>query len=75
MLSVRHKPRFYTDPDTKLAFEDHLSNLSGNEVVYLLTTFANLAQARPSTERHLVNTIATDIFKVSLQSKLEICFH
>ncbi|CAK8671082.1 unnamed protein product [Clavelina lepadiformis] len=66
---------FIQDPDTKLAFEEQLSTMPANEVVYLLTTFANLAQARPCTERHLINTIVVDIFKVSFvyKSTRDIC--
>jgi len=52
------------DPDTKLAFEEQLSSMPTNEVVYLLTAFANLAQSRRSDEEHLVKNISVDIFKV-----------
>nr|XP_026694446.1 ectopic P granules protein 5 homolog isoform X1 [Ciona intestinalis]XP_026694447.1 ectopic P granules protein 5 homolog isoform X2 [Ciona intestinalis] len=66
---------FINDPDTKLAFEEQLSTMPANEIVYLLTAFANLAQARPTTEKHLVETIAVDIFKVSFVYRMtrDIC--
>nr|XP_039269847.1 ectopic P granules protein 5 homolog [Styela clava] len=66
---------FVQDTDTKLAFEDRLSEMPENEIVYLLTTFCNLAHARPATEDHLINIIAMDVYMVSFvySSTRDIC--
>ena len=51
-----------------LVFEEQLSMMPANEVVYLLTAFANLAQSRTQKDAHIVSTVAIDIFKVSFYS-------
>ena len=55
----------FSDPDMNLVFEEQLSMMPANEVVYLLTAFANLAQSRTQKDAHIVSTVAIDIFKVS----------
>lgn len=66
---------FVQDSDTKLAFEEHLSSMPENEIVYLLATFSNLACSQPGSENHLVNIIATDLYTISFvcSSTRDIC--
>ena len=59
------------DENYKLQFVDCLMKTYTSEAVFLLTTFVNMARARPADcdkEKQFINTIALEIFEVQLQS-------
>ena len=55
----------FTDGDNKMWFEDKLTSLPTSEATYLLTTFANMARARPSHETEFIEAITGEIYEVS----------
>ena len=38
-----------------------------SEVIYLLTSFANMASIRPAEEKDFINFIAVEVYEVSVQ--------
>ena len=56
----------FPEKPNKLAFEEKLQEMPMSEVIYLLTSFANMASTRPGVERDFINLVAQEVYEVSL---------
>ena len=54
----------FVDPDSREQLADNLMSLQTSETIYLLTTFANMAQCRTEAETEFIQTIAFGVFEV-----------
>ncbi|XP_017889287.1 ectopic P granules protein 5 homolog isoform X2 [Ceratina calcarata] len=55
--------------DLRVKFEERLSEMPGDESCYLLTTFANMAVARDSSDRDFIHTVTLDLFQTGFLSE------
>ncbi|XP_041348486.1 ectopic P granules protein 5 homolog isoform X2 [Gigantopelta aegis] len=61
---------YLKDPDSRQQLADNLMNLQTSETIYLLTTFANMAQCRSGVEAEFIETVAFGVFEISY-----VCSH
>ena len=54
------------DVSKKATFGNKLVNMPMSEVIYLLTTFANMASARTNKETDFVEFITTEVYEVRI---------
>jgi hypothetical protein len=52
------------DDSNKQEFCDKLTTMPASESVFLLTTFANMARLRPSSEMEFIDAVTSEIFEV-----------
>ncbi|KAK7871957.1 hypothetical protein R5R35_004755 [Gryllus longicercus] len=60
--------RKLSDPDLRIQFEEKLTTMPEAESYYLLTTFANMAMARGSSDRDFVKAATLDLFQIGFLS-------
>ena len=58
------------EPDSLQAFEDRLVNMATSESLYLLNTFANMAQSRHAADDAFVTLVTLEIFEVCTRLRL-----
>ncbi|XP_077865496.1 ectopic P granules protein 5 homolog [Saccoglossus kowalevskii] len=56
------------DIDNRLAFEEKLVSMPTSEVIYLLTSFANMAKLRPCEEKAFIETITLEVYELAYVS-------
>ncbi|XP_046571414.1 LOW QUALITY PROTEIN: ectopic P granules protein 5 homolog [Haliotis rubra] len=62
---VEHCQGYLKDPDSRQQLADNLLSLQTSETIYLLTTFANMAQCRPEQEVDFIQTVSFGVFEIS----------
>ncbi|XP_071084165.1 ectopic P granules protein 5 homolog [Haliotis cracherodii] len=62
---VEHCQGYLKDPDSRQQLADNLLSLQTSETIYLLTTFANMAQCRPEEEVDFIQTVSFGVFEIS----------
>ena len=58
------------DPANKDEFEVKLMDMPMSEVIYLLTTFANMCSARSAKEKYFIDFVVEEIYEVCVLFKL-----
>ena len=56
------------DSVTRQSFYDQLTVLPTSEAIFLLTTFANMAQCRPDSELDFIEVVTAEIFEVDFMA-------
>ncbi|ESO91450.1 hypothetical protein LOTGIDRAFT_228859, partial [Lottia gigantea] len=68
--SVEECKTYLKDCDSRNQLIDNLVNLQSSETIYLLSTFANMAESRPTTEIDFIQAITLEVFEIAY-----ICDH
>ncbi|KAK6177743.1 hypothetical protein SNE40_015786 [Patella caerulea] len=65
MPTVEKCKEYLKDPNSRNQLVDNLLTLQSSETIYLLTTFANMAESRPTTEVDFIESITLEVFQIA----------